>query len=84
MPIEPRTPVLVGYGQVNQRDEDPTVEPVDLMVAAARNAADPRVLEAVDAVRVVNLLSWRYRDPGLLLAQRLRAKNASTRYTGIG
>ncbi|PRC61361.1 acetyl-CoA acetyltransferase, partial [Mycobacterium sp. ITM-2017-0098] len=42
------------------------------------------VLEAVDAVRVVNLLSWRYRDPGLLLAQRLRAKNASTRYTGIG
>src|SRR6187551_2445133 len=84
MPIEPRTPVLVGYGQVNQRDEDPTVEPVDLMVAAARNAADPRVLEAVDSVRIVNLLSWRYRDPGLLLAQRIRADGASTRYTGIG
>ncbi len=84
MPIEPRTPVLVGYGQVNQRNEDPGVEPVDLMVAAARNAADPRVLEAVDAVRVVNLLSWRYRDPGLLLAQRIRADNAKTRYTGIG
>ncbi|AFM17574.1 acetyl-CoA acetyltransferase [Mycolicibacterium chubuense NBB4] len=84
MPIDPRTPVLVGYGQVNQHTENPEVEPVDLMVAAARDAADPRVLEAVDAVRVVNLLSWRYRDPGLLLAQRLRADKAVTRYTGIG
>jgi acetyl-CoA C-acetyltransferase len=84
MPIDPRTPVLVGYGQVNQHDENPDVEPIDLMVAAAREAADPRVLKAVDAVRIVNLLSWRYRDPGLLLAQRIGADNASTRYTGIG
>jgi len=76
--------VLIGYGQVNQHDDHPGVEPVDLMVAAARAAADPRVLEAVDSVRVVNVLSWRYRDPGLLLAQRLRAKNAATRYTGVG
>lgn len=76
--------MLVGYGQVNQRDENPEISPIDLMVDAARNAADPRVLEAVDSVRVVNLLSWRYRDPGLLLAQRLHADNASTRYTGVG
>lgn len=84
MPIDPRTPVLVGYGQVNQHEENPDVEPIDLMAQAARAAADPRVLEAVDAVRVVNLLSWRYRDPGLLLAQRIRADKAVTRYTGIG
>lgn len=84
MPIDPRTPVLIGYGQVNQHQEDPAVEPVDLMAAAAREAADARVLEAVDAIRVVNLLSWRYRDPGLLLAQRIRADKAVTRYTGIG
>jgi acetyl-CoA C-acetyltransferase len=82
--IDPRTPVLVGYGQVNQRETDPTVEPVDLMEAAARAAADPRVLEAVDSVRIVNLLSWRYRNPGLLLAQRIRASNAEGRYTSIG
>ena len=82
--MEPRTPVLVGYGQVNQRDENPAVEPIDLMVAAARAGADPRVLEAADSVRVVSLLSWRYRDPGLLLAQRLRAPDAATRYTGVG
>ena len=84
MPIDPRTPVLVGYGQVNQHDDHPGVEPIDLMVAAARAGADPRVLEAVDSVRVVSMLSWRYRDPGLLLAQRIRAKNAATRYTGVG
>jgi acetyl-CoA C-acetyltransferase len=84
LPLDPRTPVLVGYGQVNQHDEHPEVEPVDLMVAAARAAADPRVLEAADSVRIVNLLSWRYRDPGLLLAQRIRAADAETRYTGVG
>ncbi|MBX7434667.1 acetyl-CoA acetyltransferase [Mycobacterium sp. Y57] len=84
MPLDPRTPVLVGYGQVSQRDENPAVEPIDLMVHAARAAADPRVLEAVDAVRIVKLLSWRYRDPGLLLAQRIRADKAVTRYTGVG
>ena len=80
----PRTPVLVGYGQVNQRDEDPSVEPIDLMAAAAREAADPRVLRAVDSVRVVNILSWRYRDPGRLLAAQINAADAATRYTGVG
>lgn len=84
MTIDPRTPVLVGYGQVNQREESATTEPVDLMEAAARAAADPRVLATVDSVRVVNLLSWRYRDPGLLLAQRIGADTAATRYTPIG
>ncbi|KUI26629.1 acetyl-CoA acetyltransferase [Mycobacterium sp. IS-1742] len=84
MPSPANTPVLVGYGQVNQRADRPDLEPVDLMEAAAREAADARVLEAVDAVRVVNLLSWRYRDPGLLLAQRIGADKATTRYTGIG
>jgi acetyl-CoA C-acetyltransferase len=84
VPLDPRTPVLVGYGQVNQHDSDPTVEPVDLMERAARDAADPRVLEAVESVRIVNLLSWRYRNPGLLLAERIRAPHAEGRYTSIG
>ena len=82
--MDPRTPVLVGYGQVNQRDENPDSEPIDLIVAAARTAADPRVLEAVDSVRVVNILSLHYRDPGLLVAQRIGAADAATRYSGIG
>ena len=76
--------MLVGYGQVSQHDENPGGEPVDLMEAAARAAADARVLEAVDAVRIVNLLSVRYRDPGLLLAQRIGASDAVTRYSPVG
>ncbi|MCB0930068.1 MAG: acetyl-CoA acetyltransferase [Mycolicibacterium insubricum] len=84
MALDPRTPVLVGYGQVNQRDENPDGEPVELMEAAARAAASPAALAAVDAVRIVNLLSVNYRDPGLLLARRIGAPDASTRYTPIG
>lgn len=84
MSLDPRTPVIVGTGQVNQRDVAPDVEPVDLMASAAREAADPRVLQALDSIRVVNLLSWRYRDPGLLLGRRIDAANAATRYSGVG
>jgi acetyl-CoA C-acetyltransferase len=88
MPVDPRTPVLVGCGQVNHRDEiDPearSVEPVDLMAAAARHAADSRVLEAVDSIRVVNVLSARYRDPGLLLGQRVGAADFTTLYSNVG
>ncbi|MGB8390519.1 acetyl-CoA acetyltransferase [Mycobacterium sp.] len=88
MTVDPRTPVLIGYGQVNHRDEiDPakrSVEPADLMAAAARQAADSRVIEAVDSIRVVNVLSARYRDPGLLLGERIGAAGFTTRYSPIG
>ena len=84
MSLDPRTPVLIGAGQVNQRTVEPDTEPVDLMARAAREAADPRVLAALDSIRVVNLLSWRYRDPGQLLGQRVGAPGAATQYTGIG
>ncbi|OBI20240.1 MULTISPECIES: acetyl-CoA acetyltransferase [unclassified Mycobacterium] len=88
MTVDPRTPVLIGYGQVNHRDEiDPdkrSVEPVDLMAAAARQAADARVIEAVDSIRVVNILSAHYRDPGLLLGQRIGAAGFTTLYSPVG
>ncbi len=80
--------MLIGYGQVNHRDDiDParrSVEPVDLMAAAAREAADSRVIEAVDSIRVVNVLSAHYRDPGLLLGERLGAAGFSTLYSPVG
>ncbi len=88
MPVDPRTPVLIGYGQVNHRAEiaaeESAVEPVDLMAAAARQAAGARVLAAVDSIRVVHLFSARYRDPGLLLGQRIGADHPRTRYTSVG
>ncbi|UXA04635.1 acetyl-CoA acetyltransferase [Mycobacterium sp. SMC-2] len=88
MTVDPRTPVLIGYGQVNHRDEiDPdkrSVEPLDLMAAAARQAAESRVIEAVDSIRVVNILSAHYRDPGLLLGQRIGASDFTTLYSPVG
>ncbi|MGK2881713.1 MAG: acetyl-CoA acetyltransferase [Mycobacterium sp.] len=84
MSVDPRTPVLVGFGQVNQRDDVDPVEPVALMAAAARGGIGARVLEAVDAIRIVNLLSWHYRDPGLLLGQLIGASGPASRCTGIG
>ncbi|MGH3958138.1 acetyl-CoA acetyltransferase [Mycobacterium sp.] len=84
MPVDPRTPVLIGYGQVNQHESSPDTEPVDLMAAAAREAADERVLAAVDSIRVVNLFSARYRDPGLLLGRRIGADHPATGYSGVG
>ena len=88
MTVDPRTPVLIGCGQVNHRDEiDPetrSVEPVDLMAAAARQAADSRAIEHIDSIRVVNVLSARYRDPGLLLGRRIGAANFRTSYSPVG
>lgn len=85
MAMDPNTPVLIGYGQVNQRDDtSPPLEPVALIAAAARSAAPATVLRAIDSVRLVRMLSWRYRDPGLLVAQELGAEPRTTEYTGDG
>jgi acetyl-CoA C-acetyltransferase len=88
MTVDASTPVLIGCGQVNHRGEiDPetrSIEPVDLMAAAARQAADSRVIEAVDSIRVVNVLSARYRDPALLLGERIGAASFRTLYSPVG
>ena len=91
MALDPRTPVLVGTGQVNQRtDADSPFseipEPIDLMERAARLAAEDAgaldLLTAVDTVSVANIFSWKYRDPGALLGERLGAAPKRTFYTG--
>ena len=90
MVLDGRTPVIVGGGQVVQRiDEGEGREPVDLLAEAFRaaeadaGAARP-VAAAADSVRVVQILSWRYRDPGRLVAERLGASPGHTLYTGSG
>ena len=80
--------MLIGWGQVNHRDETDletrSVEPLDLMATAARQAADSQVLQAVDSIRVVNVLSAHYRDPGLLLGKRIGAADFTTLYSPVG
>ena len=94
MALDPRTPVLVGGGQLSNRvDEGAAVlEPVDLIAEAARRAADDtgaadaaKVLAAVESVRVVRLLSWHQVDPGRLVAERIGAGDVChTMYTTAG
>jgi acetyl-CoA C-acetyltransferase len=88
--VDPRTPVIIGVGQLTNRVDrgDPALEPVDMIVEAARRAAidcgRPDVGAQVDSIRVVSLLSWRYRDPAALVAARLGATPRETVYTGMG
>ncbi len=72
----PRTAVIVGVGQSEQRPDDPTaaLEPIDLLARAARAAdadAQASLLSSVDTVAVVSIVSWPYSDPGALLSRRL-------------
>ena len=72
----PRTAVIVGVGQSEQRPDDPTaaLEPIDLLARAARAAeedAKASLLSSVDTVAVVSIVSWPYSDPGALLGRRL-------------
>lgn len=62
--IDERTPILVGCGQVTQRESDPraALAPLDLMAQAARLAADDSgagasLLQALDSIAVIRLFA---------------------------
>lgn len=84
-------PILVGVGQVTQREAEPAIamEPLDLMVEAAERAlADaglPRTAASrLDSVSVVNILSWAYANPPGALAHRLGAAPTRLTYGAVG
>ena len=89
MPLDPRTPVLVGLAQNEQRAEDParSREPLDLMEdacrAAAADAGSREILGRVDSVRVIRG-AWRYGDPGRVIAERIGVPGAETAITPFG
>jgi acetyl-CoA C-acetyltransferase len=89
--VDPRTPVLIGAGQLSNRVDrgEAPLEPVDLIAEAARRAADDTgagaaVLAGIDTVHIVSILSFRYRDPGRLVAQRIGADPRDTTLSGVG
>ncbi|HUO47337.1 MAG TPA: acetyl-CoA acetyltransferase [Acidimicrobiales bacterium] len=94
--LDPRTPVLVGAGQVTcplVAGEDLTAraEPVALMARALEAAADDaggpagrRLLQRATSIRVLVPLSWRYVDPGSLVAEHLGISPAESVLTAIG
>ncbi len=84
-----RIPVIVGIGEIVDRPKEITegLEPLDLLEQALRRAeqdAGARLLSEVQSLDVVNFLSWRYRDPEKLLAQRLGITPAHCYYGPVG
>ena len=89
MTIDPRTPVLIGTGQIVQRAQgiDDALDPVALMVQAIEQATRDAQLASVpqaDAIRVVSLLSWKYGDPAYFIAQDLGLSPKETALSSMG
>jgi acetyl-CoA C-acetyltransferase len=87
--IDPRTPVIVGVGQVSQRPSHPdaALEPIDLLARAttdAINDAGARRPLTVDTIAIADMISWRYPDPGALLGRRLGLEPRRTILTTVG
>jgi acetyl-CoA C-acetyltransferase len=86
-----RTPILVGCGQLTQRDAEPGValDPLSMIVETARRAAEdagagPSLLARIDALAVVNVFCWSYRNLPGALAERLGAHPSDAIYTTVG
>lgn len=86
-----RSVVLIGAGQVVERDPPPerAHEPAGLMEAAARHAAEDAgagaaLFGGTHAVVAVNVLGWRYPSAARALAERLGASGARLVDTHVG
>src|ERR1043165_4479435 len=86
---EDRIPVIVGVGEIADRPQDIAagLEPMALLEEAVRRAeadSGAKLLGELGSLDVVNFLSWRYRDPEKLLAERVGAKPAHCYYGPVG
>lgn len=88
--IDPRNPVVIGVGQTSQKlPAGDALPPIELFEAAALAAdADTgsphSMLARVDIVAAVQITSWRYPDPGALLARRLGIHPRRTALSTVG
>ena len=86
--IDPRTPVIVGAGQVVGRDLDEEhAEPAAMIARALREAAHDsgageQLLRRADSVRCVPVVGWHYRDAAALVAEELAANPRETVQSG--
>src|SRR3954462_14063189 len=84
-----RIPVIVGVGEISDRPADlkSGLEPLALLEQALQRAeqdSGARLLGEIQSLDVVNFLSWRYRDPELLLAERLGIRPKHAYYGPVG
>ena len=85
--IDPRTPVVVGVGQVNQRAAAGEARsPVQLFADAARLADGEAggLLASTDTVATVLIGSWRYANASVAVARELRIEPRSTVVSSLG
>jgi acetyl-CoA C-acetyltransferase len=87
--MDERLPIIVGVGQITQRPgAERPLEPLGLMAAASRaaeadsGAAD--LLQSIDALRVINVLSWPSKAPAHDLAKALAVAPREAIYTAVG
>ena len=87
--LAPTTPVIVGVGFRQDKSDDPTRSPeaYQLMVEAARGAADDAgfadLLGQLDSISVTQGL-WHYPNPGKLIADALACPSARSIVAGLG
>ncbi|MEX2256963.1 MAG: hypothetical protein WEC34_16125 [Acidimicrobiia bacterium] len=81
--IDPRTPVIAGVGVASQHLDEPGagIEALELMVAAAQAAGEDSgatgIMREVQRIAVPGG-TWKYSDPGRLIAERIGAPGAFT------
>ncbi|MEI6630622.1 MAG: hypothetical protein WCO15_08030, partial [Actinomycetota bacterium] len=76
MSLDPRTPIIIGTGQVAQHaiGLDDAKDPIAIIADAITLASQDAGLTSIpnpDALRIVSLLSWRYTNPAYFVAQDL-------------
>ena len=86
--MNPRTPVVVGVGQVLNRskDLDDAIEPIQMMLKALYRAEEDsgaRLLDQVGSVRVIRGV-WDYGNPAGFIAERIASPNSETMGTLFG
>ena len=90
MPVDPRTPCVIGVAQRTVRPTDgPSPEPLLLWEDVCRRAADDAhanrdVLGAADSLQVVYCMAWPYDAPVDRLATVLGISPRHRLYSGIG
>jgi acetyl-CoA C-acetyltransferase len=87
---ERQLPIIVGVAQYTNRSPDTAdaLEPLEMMIKVARRAEEDAecrgLLERLDSVSVVNILSWSYGDAPGLLAEAVGAQPTDGIYTTTG
>ncbi len=88
--VDRRAPVIVGVGQTSQRATPAEAKsPIDLLADAARAAdadsgASASLLARAEIVAVVAIGSWKYADPGAVLARILGITPRATAVSTVG